>query len=224
MIRLAPFTFLNGPNGVGKTTIAERLLGEDAGLMMVGFAEPIRMALLATFYPDQLTFGINLRDSKVKESLIPGTGITHRKWMISYGQWLRELLGPNIYGDLAKRTVEANVKYFDRYIFEDTRFIGDLAPFVNAFGGRSCLIVHVRRHGFDFTGADQIGGYLTVPGVRHVSVDNNGSIDDAMQKLAAALHQTYKKPRDENYESGLDDPSQDEPSPYSSSEPSVEDL
>jgi hypothetical protein len=190
MIRLPTFTFLSGPPGSGKSTIAEALADGDPGLCRVSIAEPIRMALLATFYPDQMTLGIDLRDGAVKKSFIPGTGVTHRKWMISYSEWMKSLMGKQVFGDLAKRTVELQTKYYDRFVFDDCRFIDELRPFVNAYEGKNCIIVSLNRKGADW-GDDLHDNIHKLVGLHHAAINNNGTIPEALKSLAAALGQDY---------------------------------
>jgi 2-phosphoglycerate kinase len=51
-IRLPRFTFIHGPKGTGKSTLADLLARADSGIAVCSFAEPIREALLAVFYPE----------------------------------------------------------------------------------------------------------------------------------------------------------------------------
>jgi hypothetical protein len=192
-IRLPQFTFLHGPPGCGKSTIAEALTSEDDGLCRCSIAEPIRMALLSVFYPDQMTLGIDLRDGGIKSSLIPGTGLTHRTWMISFSEWMKSKMGPQIFGDLAKRQVELQMKYYDRFIFDDCRFSRELVPFVSAFHGENCLIVHINRNGAIW-GEDLHSDMKSFVGVHHAGINNNGTIPEALAALASALNQSYIPP------------------------------
>jgi hypothetical protein len=193
VIRLPPLTFLSGPPGCGKSTIADALSKQDSGLCRCSIAEPIRMALLSTFYPDQMTLGIDLRDGAVKASVIPGTGITHRQWMISFSEFMKSLFGKQIFGDLAKRQLELQTMYYDRFVFDDCRFADELRPFINAYGGQNCLIVHINRKDATW-GTDPHTSLNEIPGIHHAGINNNSTVEDALSSLAAALDQTYIPP------------------------------
>lgn len=190
MIRLPQFVFLNGPARSGKSTIARALAEQDKNLSVCSFAEPIRMALLSTFHPEQMTQGIDLRDGAVKASLIPGTGVTYRQWMVAYSeQFMKPLFGKQIFGDLAKRFVEDLTMYYDRFVFDDARFEDEIRPFANAFGGQNILIVRVERSGASWSNEPSGSDLTKVIGVHHAAIVNNGTPQDSLSMLALALGQ-----------------------------------
>lgn len=193
MIRLPPFVFLNGPSGSGKSTIAKELATHDPNLSICSFAEPIRMALLSTFHPEQMTEGLDLRDGAVKASLIPGTGVTYRQWMVAFSEtFMKPLFGKQIFGDLAKRQTETLSRYYDRFVFDDSRFESEIRPFALAFGGQNILIVRVERTGASWSNEPSGSDLTTMIGVHHAAVINNGTPQQAVEMLAAALGQTWK--------------------------------
>jgi hypothetical protein len=211
MIRLPPFTFLSGPPGCGKTTIATALSATDPNMSHCSIAEPIRMALLSTFHPDQMTQGLDLRDGGIKASLIPGTGITYRQWMTSFSEFMKSMCGKQIFGDLAKRSIEELTMYYDRFIFDDARFIDEIRPFANAYGGDKILIVHINRNGATW-GSDLHTDLTKIIGVRHVGLNNNGTLPETLAALAAALGQDLlsqtilpSSPLPEAIEPGIDE-------------------
>lgn len=190
MIRLPQFTFLNGPAHAGKSTIAKVLAEQDKNLSVCSFAEPIRMALLSTFHPEQMTQGIDLRDGGIKASLIPGTGVTYRQWMVSFSEsFMKPLFGKQIFGDLAKRSCEELTMYYDRFVFDDARFFEEIRPFALAFGGHNILIVRVERSGSSWASEPSGSDLTSMVGVHHASIINNGTPNEAVSMLASALGQ-----------------------------------
>jgi len=224
MIRLPQFIFLNGPAGSGKSTIARALAAQDANLSVCSFAEPIRMALLSTFHPEQMTQGIDLRDGAVKASLIPSTGITYRQWMVAFSEsFMKPLLGKQIFGDLAKRFVEDLTMYYDRFCFDDSRFEEEIRPFALAFGGHNILIVRVEREGASWSNEPSGSDLTQMIGVHHAAIVNNSTPEAALDQLARALGQTRKvDPNHGAVDVKFDDAELSDPLPLI--EPSVEDL
>jgi hypothetical protein len=191
VIHLPMFTFLNAPAGSGKTTLAQLLTGSDPGLMHMSFAEPIRMALCAVFYPSHPTDPPDLRRSDIKAANIPGTSVTHREWMVKFSSFMKEICGQYIFGDLAKRNAIEISHYWPRFVFDDCRYLQELNPFSLAFGRENCLMIHIERTGkswddekFDTSGR---GDFLHYPGTRHILITNNGEPKDMLGQIARAL-------------------------------------
>jgi hypothetical protein len=191
MIHLPRFTFLNAPAESGKTTLANMLSEQDTGLALVSFAEPIRNAMAATFYPAHPLDHPDFRDSKVKRSSLPGTNVTHRDWMVQYSIFMKTLLGPYIFGDLAKKTCMDLSDYYPRFLFDDNRYTQEIHPFSLAFGRDDCLMIHISRQGkswddekFDTSGK---GDFLHFVGARHASLNNNGKPEDMLSQLERIL-------------------------------------
>lgn len=188
MIKLPMFTFLNAPPRSGKSTLAGLLDGQDLSMARCSFADPLRGALLATFYPHELgdVVSIDLRDPATKSLSIPGAGNwTNEQFLIDFSIWLKAKTNEYILGDLAKRCVVDLQDYYTRFLFDDCRTIGDIAPFINSFGASECLLIHIERTGAAFRSGD-VGGLLqSLPGVRHIALLNNGKPEDMLRQLAA---------------------------------------
>jgi hypothetical protein len=190
MIRLPTYTFLNGPNGCGKSTLASLLTDRDTGLCHCSFASPIRMALMATFYPDKIfSPDIDLRNEATKASLIPGTNVTHRRFMIEFGKWMRSaLFNPYIFADIAKRQCESLSDAWPRFIFDDCRFPEEPAPFSLAYGEKNLLIITIERQGTGFNLPHNVGeSLLRLPGASHVALSNNRRPEDMLSTLESVL-------------------------------------
>ncbi len=189
MIHLPTFTFLNGPNGSGKTSIAHALCDADSGLCHMSFADPIRMALLTTFYPDAyFDNSMDLRDEAIKRTKIPGTNHTNRDFMLAYGQWLRSTFSPYILADLARRRCETLRPHWPRFIFDDCRFPEEPAPFSLAYGTDECLVITIDRKGCSWSGDREIGqSLIRLPGVAHAALSNNSTIENALSIIETAL-------------------------------------
>jgi len=180
---------LNGPKGSGKTTLCALLQGQDHDLCPVSFAEPIRNALLATFYPEELYTpgGMDLRQQDVKFRPLPvpnaaGKSVTIRDWMIWYGQQMHSAHGDDIFGRLALRTCDLNSMHYPRFILDGTRTEGDIRPFYHLYPG-DCLLIHLHRPGHDWAG--DMGSYLSAP--RSIRLDNVGTPADMLMSLASLL-------------------------------------
>jgi hypothetical protein len=189
MIPLPRFTFLNGPKGSGKTTLCALLQGQDFELCPVAFVEPIRNALLAIFYPDELYTpgGMDLRDQKVKFLSLPipnaaGKAVPIRNWMLWFGAQMRSAHGDDVFGRLAMRTCDLNAAYYPRFILDGARIEGDIHPFYHLYPD-DCLLIQLHRPGCDWTG--DLGSYLSSP--HSINLPNVGKPTDMLTELASLV-------------------------------------
>lgn len=189
MIHLPQFTFLNGPNGSGKTSISNALAEQDSGLCQCSFASPIRLALLSVFHPDKMfDDSLDLREERVKSRLIYGTNRTHREWMIEFGKWMKSYFNPYIFASIAHQNCERLMSHWNRFIFDDCRFPEEISPFSLGHGADSCLIITISRDGCDWHNPLEIGqSLLLTPGADHVALSNNSTIPDALAQLFTIL-------------------------------------
>lgn len=187
MIQLPKFTFLNGPAGSGKSTLASLLLAQDPDLCLLSFADPIRMALTATFYPDYLYTpnSLNLKDSATKDSIIPGTPCSHRTWMIEFGKFMHATCGASIFGELAWRMAyESNIHY-PRFLIDGLRTEGDIKPFLREEKTRDLCIIRLYRAGKDWGG--DLGAYVDPIGVPFVTINNDSTPEFMLNRLKVVL-------------------------------------
>lgn len=187
MIRLPTFTFLNAPPTAGKTTLAQLLCEQDTRLGMFNFAEPLRMALLTTFYPDQVFDGIDLRTPEAKRRGVPGLPITNRDFLLLYSTFLKGIGGPNILGDMAKRRVEQVAGVYPKVIFDDTRTEGDIRPFILAYGSRDCLLIQIEKPGLAFGAEKDNGQNLRDIPIRKAVITNRGEPTEMLRQLSGIL-------------------------------------
>lgn len=195
-INLPKFIFINGPNGSGKTTLAKALCKQSAEIMLCSFADPMRNALLATFYCEELLSGshIDLREESVKSSPLPFTRtrhgsqiVTHREWLNWFGEEMKRLFGDDIWGQLALQTVDLNDYYYKHFVFDGLRFAEDAKPFWVKFGEASLLTIHLVRNGKTFNSPSNIGGPCAFTKGKHLTLHNDGAISDLVPKLERAL-------------------------------------
>jgi len=197
MLKLPAFTFLNGPPRSGKSTLADMIDRQDISMCRMSFAEPLRGALLGTFHPDRFSdmLQLNLRDPATKAQTIHGTTWTNEQFLIDYGTWLKSKTNEYILGDLAKQAI-VHTDYYTRYVFDDCRTIGDVAPFINSYGASECLLVHVERRGAVWRPGDVGGSLLSLPGIRHIVVQNNSTPSDMLKQFELLTGSPAAKPPD----------------------------
>ena len=185
MIRLPAFTFINAPPRSGKSTLAQLLSEQDHSLAPSSFTDPLRAALIATFYPEE--FGdsqtMNFYELSTQTKHIPLTKWTNEQFLADYDAFLKAKTNEFILGDLAKWNVERIRDAYSRFLFDDTRTIGDVAPFINGYGASECLLIHIERTGSAWRPGDVGGSLLTLPGIRHFVVSNNGEPSAMLKQL-----------------------------------------
>lgn len=195
-ILLPKYTFLNGPVGSGKTTLANLLLAQDPDLLKLSFADPIRTALTATFYPDSLyePDSIDLTSHEVKDSLIPNTKVSHRQWMIEFGKFMHKTCSPDIFGCIAWRaSYELNV-FYRRFVLDGLRTSGDILPFFLEEKKSDLLIINLHRREKNWD--SDIGSYVIVPGVPFISLHNDAKPASMISALKRYLGVTDDRATD----------------------------
>jgi len=187
--------FLSGDKGSGKTSLAKAFHQKVEFSFRCSFAEPLRNAYLATFHMDDLLssicpFDLTLEKEKLEPTLIPrhdGVLLTRRDWLIAFGLFLRKLHGPDAMGELALREVLSSEHWYQHFIFDDTRFLGDIRPFTREFPKEQLVHVHLTRPGT--SSEDDIGDDLwaAFPLLQRIALKVNGPpvklVDDLLQSL-----------------------------------------
>lgn len=190
------YIFLNGPPESGKDTLAKLLVDRLPSATIFGFADPIRAALLATFHPNEIAdlVTIDLKDSRVKRQLLPvfdsglpldiGTqnATTYREWMIAYSeQFMKPLLGEDIFARLAYRTILDNSLYWNHFIFSDCGFSIELEYLVRHLPKEEIAICHIRREGCSWDSRGYVDKVL--PDHEHLWIDNNGAPEAMVEQF-----------------------------------------
>jgi hypothetical protein len=184
--RLPTFTFLTGPNGVGKTTLANMLFDEIPGLQARSFAEPIRAAFRAMFYDGDISLDLRRPDFKLQPT--PGFTILQRDAMNKLGDAIRAIFGPRALGEMALHFVQVDGEYFERFIFDDARRLNDVLPIIETFGVKECLLIDLSRPGFSFDQPHHLEHDAALKSICPcVSLANDGELKDLPLKLAAVL-------------------------------------
>jgi hypothetical protein len=181
VVSLPRFTFLLGPEGCGKTTLARLLCVHNHRIAMASFDEPIREATLAMFFPDQLQTGIDLREEDTLRQPLPSCPISIGGFMHGFRKFLIKEISSFIRGDLAKRRSEfilgGRAPSFSHIVYDDTEDLSDVSPFSNGFGSEACLMILVERPGFPIR--PEISRFSHLP-VRRFIVSNPGGNPEAM--------------------------------------------
>lgn len=189
---LPRYTFITGPNGVGKTTLAQQLFNSINGLQAFSFAEPIREALLGMFHQGDIA--LNLTHEQVKRLPIPGfPEHNHRQVLNALGDWMRSYFGEDALGRYAFHRCQLDSEYFDRFVFDDARRVTDLEPILHNCAAKDALLISMERPGVTF---DQPGHFRHDDLVRYVRQDlrirvcelvNDCPIDALLDKLHTTL-------------------------------------
>ena len=193
---------ITGEAGAGKTTFAGYLIealsvleGSWVSCRKLSFATPIKDALGAMLDLDRYYF--EDRDKKERSlDVYPGLG-TPRSLMQSLGtEWGRELIGPDLWVDIAKAKAkkfgDAGINYL---LIDDVRF-DNVARWVDEQGG---VIIEVERDDIAIAGAHVSENGLT--SLPSYTVDNIGD-EKALRFTAYSLaleitgHKGYRTPSD----------------------------
>lgn len=142
------FTFIAGPAGAGKTTLATLLSEADRRVAWMSFDEVIRETTLGIFWPENIHDGsVDLRRHADLTRNLPFTS-TQAGTFMSQLRGLLKQMNPHLIGDLCKK--RAGFVYgpmYDHVIFDDTEDPDNLIPFPLAFGAHNCQIIFVERAG-----------------------------------------------------------------------------
>jgi hypothetical protein len=193
ILPLPKFTFINGPKESGKGTLAKLLRASDPNIFIESFAQPIRDALIATFWPEEsICSSFNLTDTDVKKRDMPLpprhplTPNTIRDAMISFSEdWMKPRWGEDVFGKLALRRCQENEIFYSRFVFDDCGFTEEVNHIVKAAGAESCLILRLDRPGHSFVGDSR--NYVNIPDVNLIPLLNDASPEDLLSKLQLAL-------------------------------------
>jgi len=188
--RMPALIFLNGPAGVGKSTLANRLveIASHGEIIQYHHASPLWAMLdcLITNEANPNEPFFDYSGPKIKASpiswagpTIPSKLPTYRDALVSLGQWARDTFGPWALANAAlTATRECLHAGFSTIVFPACRTLEDLELLVAAAGSQNCLLIRIFRDGHSF--ANDLGSYLPERplGVPTVDLHNSGSLED----------------------------------------------
>ena len=65
--------------------------------------------------------------------------------------------------------------------------MGDVAPFINAFGADNCLLVHIERAAAGYRPTEIHDDLESLPEIRHLKLINNSDPEAMLRQLALLL-------------------------------------
>lgn len=189
---------LNGPKGVGKTTVAkavaQELYNHDYSPVHMSFADPLRSMLHA--------FGVSyedMRDPVKKEEKIKGLDKSPRELLQSLGtDWGRELVGDNVWLYAMETKLKNYMASYGHertvFIIDDCRFDNE-AEFVDKIGG---MTFELRRRGIEYTGEHASEAPLSDDVIDKVPLLYCGNTEEAAQHIYTSYRWFSSKTQGEN--------------------------
>lgn len=195
-ITLPTFTFLHGPKGVGKTTLARTLFDASAAAgdrpIIYHNGYPVYRAAEAIL--DYMTPRETLESAEFKSSGLPWGGAergrTGRTLLVALGQFLRDEISPEYFGHQALEYVQELAPYHNKFIIDGVRFEDEICPLFEAFPHHSKLFITLYREGYGWK--DDLGAYFLPAGqfCTDLHVDRTGPPEDCVKLLTHALEHT----------------------------------
>jgi energy-coupling factor transporter ATP-binding protein EcfA2 len=199
--------FLNGPQGVGKSTLAvamqSALKRRSLDYMIGAHADPLTRACISLLFQEDPW--INLKDGAIKSAPIPGFEHVRtlgspdsvgqrfdrqyvlRDFMIALGHFVRKELGADALSRILCWAIQANEQYYTGAIIEGVRTPEDIEFIRDFIGAEHCLLLRIHRPGHGFE--RDLGGYVEQPGCAAFDINNDASLDEllntAMEKFDA---------------------------------------
>lgn len=183
MITLPKYTFINGPPGSGKSSLAALLCNNDRTVWRESFAQPIRDMMYAVFFPEEgpISFSFDLRDMSAKQALHPYAKDaihTNRSVMISFSEnWMKPAFGNDIFGRLCYARCKEQELFYDRFVIDDSGFAHETEYIISQVGAENCLLIHLNRPGCDFAGDSR--SYIDLP-ISSITLVNDGPKPESM--------------------------------------------
>jgi hypothetical protein len=172
----------NGPPRSGKDTAADRLV-HSFGAYSFKFSAPIKAAIRATFglCDDEVEYAESIKS----ESTALFHGNSYRETQISFSErWMKPTFGIDVFGYIAARSLRlsiANDPGRGLYVCSDSGFAEEAEPVIEVFGRENVLLVYVHRDGCTFAGDSR--SYIELPGVSHITLENNATLEEYHQAV-----------------------------------------
>jgi len=178
----------NGPPGAGKDTLAAGLYDRHQSAI-VKFAGPIKKNCRAIY-------GLTLEEwneidgsqATKEEPNDAFFGETCRQVQINFSElFLKPTHGEDVFGHLAVKAIYNKIASL--ILVSDSGFTKEAEVLINEFGAENIILVKINRDGCTFEGDSRNYIDLTQHGVNTITVNNNGSVIDAVEEVEYYLKQ-----------------------------------
>jgi len=111
-------------------------------------------------------------------------GWSYRAFQIALSEdFIKPKLGGDAFGRLASRIIQRSPSSL--FICSDSGFAEEAVPIVRTVGAANVLLVQLQRQGHTFRGDSR--SYISLPSVRTVKLENNGSLTDFKEQLCTVV-------------------------------------
>lgn len=199
MLNLPQFLFINGPAGSGKSTLSGLICESHRKVWPESFAEPIRDALRAVFFPEDGVMPgpdrVDFRDAKIKKSnLLHLAGLEMveecadplvRQAMIDFSEsFMKPRFGQKIFGQLLWKRCEEQRHWYDHFVVDDSGFAPEAEYVISQAGAANCVLIRLHRAGCTFAGDSR--SYVTLP-IHSIDLHNDGAAQEMLATLQLEL-------------------------------------
>ena len=198
-LALPHFLFINGPPGSGKSTLASLLTESNPDTFRESFAEPIREMIYSVFFPsDIVTRPIDLRSSPVKSANLlslakmgesfrsPSPSV--REVMIAFSEtFMKPTFGEDIFGRLLFKRCEEHRAFYSHFIIDDCGFTSEASYVISRVGPDACHLIRLHRAGTSYSNDSR--GYVSLPGVQTLDLNNDGTPQEMIDMLEMELRE-----------------------------------
>lgn len=169
--------FFNGPPRCGKDTASNGLLSHYEKSENVKFSESLKSSLPKFFgISDDYIKVLEIHKEFPLEILL---GKTWREVQISLSEhWAKPIFGKDVFGRIASN----RIKHSNNEIFfiSDSGFYEEAHTLVEDFGIENCLLIRVKREGYDFS-SDSRSYWNNIDDIYETAVYNNKDINSLIE-------------------------------------------
>lgn len=186
--QLPAIIFLDGPDGVGKSTIADALCDIDSGFSQYDYDRVFRDMI------DLLPVGLLRMHSVINllsNEIIPGCKPTYQDAVDRLrGEWFYPLFGDKAEGEMAFENTCDSFDFIDTLIYHGFATDNDILPLVKQVPKSRMMLIQVRRPGVEWEPGDYLDPKNTAMplfGVPTVVIENSGTKEELIAKVLSAL-------------------------------------
>jgi len=183
---------LNGPKYVGKTAIAEWVAERRDDVLVCPMMYQVKIQALMYYLNESVSEAEDslhaIEDQCLKDCEYGDTGLTPRQMFTAQSEFNRRGGGTHAVSRLWKQYVSERCavhrhknKPIRFILVPDLRFDHEVQFIEEAYGYRSCHLVHVLRGGKDFF--EDVGYYVDRRRAPLSSLTNEGTIEEAAKRL-----------------------------------------